>query len=102
MKKTASIYLNPIENFKSRWNQANPYEKWRLFYDFGVFVGDVIQLKVFSTKPTGILGYCPAVACVMHYTLLVYTVYYYINVDNFLGCLPSFCMFGVLASVSKP
>lgn len=103
MEKLSSFFANPIkkvEKIKEKWNVATPYQKWRSFYNFGLFMEDIIQIRVLSNKPIGILGYVPAVTCISHYTLLLYTVYYYVSRGNFAGGLPSFCIFGLVTSVS--
>ena len=103
MEKMSAFFVNPIKKIKEtkgKWNVATPYQKWRFLYNFGLFVENLIQIRVFSKKPIDILGYVPAVTCILHYSLLVYTVYYYISSGNFAGCLPSFCIFGLITSVS--
>lgn len=100
MEKMSAIASNPIKNMKEKWNVATPYQKWKLLYRVGLFMEDFVQFRVFSKKPTGLIGYVPVVTCVLHYTLLVYTAYYYIRRGNGAGCLPCFCVFGIITSVS--
>lgn len=100
MEDWISFCTNPIKKLKTTWNRASPYKKWRYFYRFGLFVEEIIKLRTFSKKPIGILGYYPGIACLIHYSLLAYTVYYCISIGKFSDCLPSFCMFGCMASVS--
>lgn len=96
----ASFFGNPIKRFKTKWSVTTPYQKLRLFYEFGLFVENIVQMPVFSTKPIGIIGYSPILSFIMHCVLLFYTIYYYIHVGNSVDCLPSFCVFGFLVSVS--
>lgn len=66
------------------------------------FVGSSrLQLhSIFENKPIGPIGHIPSFICVLSYTLLLYNTYYYTVAGNFMGCLPSYYMFGVCVSVS--
>ncbi|XP_031635731.1 uncharacterized protein LOC116348758 [Contarinia nasturtii] len=59
-------------------------------------MGDCIQIGVLSDKKFGFVGYIPAISGIVHYNLLMYTVYYYTSRDRFEECLPSFCIFGIM------
>ncbi|XP_055309261.1 uncharacterized protein LOC129573089 [Sitodiplosis mosellana] len=98
MEKKSPFFVNPIKIIKTKWNVASPYRKLRFFYKFGLFLGDVVQIRVFGTRPYGILAYLPAVTCVIHYALIIYTVYYHTSKGNFADCLPTFCVFGCITS----
>lgn len=101
-EKYQQIFAKPIDKIKKireKWSVATPYQKLMLFYNFGLHVEDVIQVRVLSKKPIGILGYVPAITCISHYILLLYTIYYYVSRRNCAGCLPSFCILGLISSV---
>lgn len=102
-EKKQQFFARPIDKvneIREKWSVATPYQKFRLFYNFGLRVEDVIQIRVLSHEPIGVLGYVPAVTCISHYILLLYTIYYYVSRRNYAGCLPSFCIFGLITSVS--
>lgn len=99
-KSKPKSFENPIGKLKATWTAANPYQRHRLCYKFAVLMEDVIQVRVFTERPTGILGYFPAITFIAHCALLIYTVFYYTSSGNFFGFLPCFCVFGLMASVS--
>lgn len=102
-EKLQQFFTKPIDKVKEireKWSVATPYQKLKIFYNFGLRVEDIIQIRVLSNERIGILGYVPAVTCISHYTLLLYTIHYYVSRGNYAGCLPSFCMFGLITSVS--
>ncbi|XP_031616517.1 odorant receptor 67d-like [Contarinia nasturtii] len=49
-----------------------------------------------SDQTIGFVGYIPAISGIVHYNLLIYTMYYYTIRGRFLECLPSFCIFGIM------
>lgn len=99
-RKFHNVWIQ-LKEIKTAWKMKTPYQKWRSFYWFCEFVGDVLQIGTFGNLKIGIIGYFPCVTGFLHYTLLIYTVYYYINCGHFVGCLPSFCIFGLVTSVNE-
>lgn len=90
-----------LERLKTAWKNKTPYQKWKFFYKIGYMAGEIIEVRVFSKEMPGVVGYVPAVTCFIYYSLLLYTVYFYIQNDQFAQCLPSFCFVGFATSVSE-
>lgn len=97
---SSNYFFLSLKKFKICWKSKTPYEKWKFFYKFCEFWGEIMQMNVFGNLKIGIIGYFPCFTGVIHYSLLIYTVYYYINCGYFIGCLPGFCIFGAVTSVN--
>lgn len=103
MVKVCGLSIFPIllKNAQIAWKTKTPYQKWRSFYKFCDFLGELLQIRVFGNLKIGIIGFFPCVTGVVHYGLIIYTVCYYINRGYFVGCLPCFCIFGGVTSVNS-
>lgn len=90
-----------IREIKANWEKKTPKQKWNRLYEFAKKSSELIQIRFLTDYSVGIVGYCPAIALVLHCALFMYTMYFNINRGLYQECLPCFCVFGVATCVSK-
>lgn len=103
IKKISKFFAKPITNLIDAWNHKTPLEQWYCYYKVFKFIASTcLQLHcVFANKPIGPRGYIPAIFCFLHAFLQVYTTYFYIQTGDFVKCVPSYCVFGLVIAVSN-
>lgn len=94
-------FESPVKGLKAFWETKTPKEKWQMIYDFGSFGSEITQNYLFSTLKTGWLSYVVGAMGGLYYCMLCFTIYFYIDNGHFQGCAKSFCIFGVITTVSR-
>lgn len=94
-------FKSPLKSLKSVWEAKTPKGKWQMIYDFGSFGSELSQTNLFSTLKFGWLGYLTGAIIGLYYCMLCFTVYFYIAEGHFQSCMKSFCVFGLITTVSK-
>lgn len=90
-----------LKMIQSAWQTKTPKAKWKLFFNFGKFFTDTLQIRLYSDCRIGWVGWLPAVQCVSYFNLLVYTVYFNISSERIKECLLCFCFIGLMITVSN-
>lgn len=93
-------FRNPLRRIQSAWQKKTPKQKWNFFFNFGK-VFDNFQIRIFSDCHIRWLGWLPSVTFASYFSLVIYTVYFYISLGQFQKCLLCFCVFGLMIAVSK-
>lgn len=88
------MYLTSI------WAQKTPKQKWTVLYDLAEFLSGLLQIRTLCGRQNGPFAYLPIVSGCAYFALLIYTVSYYILIGRFRECLSSFCISGLIVSVS--
>lgn len=94
-------HWNPLKRIHSAWQQKTPKQKWQFFFNFGKFFVDTIQIRIFSDCRIGWLGWLPSANCFGYFSLIIYTVHFYISSGRLQECLLCFCFLGIMTTVSK-
>lgn len=102
VKKILKFFAKPITYLIDAWNNKTPLAQWYFYYRILEFIARTcLQLHcVFENKPIGPRGYVPGFFCFLHAFLQVYTTYFYIKTGDFVKCVPSYCVFGLVIAVS--
>lgn len=98
-------FLTPLKKFKAAWAEKTPKRKWAAFYNTGMYMADLVQIGVYHTKKEenkiGWIGYYPIFHGVGYISLAIYSIFFYINRNQYAECIKIFCFFGILIQVSK-
>lgn len=98
--QTIRLFFNRLKDIRSRWTEKTPYEKFKAFYNIGVFTDKCLQLGVLTNFRIGFFGFVAAFDCIASLLLLIYTLYFNIRNNQFEKSIPCFCIFGLAVSVS--
>lgn len=90
-----------FEQITARWRSLSPLAKMRAFMNFIYFWGRIGQTEVFTKRPAGPVIHSCHFICIFSSALIVYTSIFYITMGEFAKAVPSYCMIGIMASVSK-
>lgn len=94
------LKLPPLKKVKVEWAGKTPKQKWSAFYNTGMFMADLDHTKKEENK-IGWIGYYPIFHGVGYIGLAIYSIFFYINRNQFTECIKIFCFFGILIQVSK-
>lgn len=91
--------INFLKRIEAEWKAKTPEQKRSALYNFGRYMMASIQIGVFDDLQIGPIGYVPCIIAFIHYIAMIYTVYYYMSRGQFLQCLPTFCIYGIVNKV---
>lgn len=93
--------LNVVKRIKIAWQIKSPKQKWQLFFNFGKFFTDIVQIRIFSDCRIGWVAWIFSGIHCWYYSLVSYTVYFYISTGRVRECLLCFCFLGITTTVSR-
>lgn len=101
------VMLNPFGSFQSRykdfkekWHNKTPKEKWQSVYNFSKMTCEIIGIRVLSD----IKNYWYTISCgldgILYFVLVTYTVQYYFRRGEYIRSMECTCLIGIVVLVS--
>lgn len=100
-KKLRKVYdrVHFINHLKNVWSKKNVKKKWAVGFKLVSFIGSLLPIPFESSKKNGPFAYFYLFTSCSYFTMVIYTVGYYIEIGQFRECFSCFCIFVALIPV---